>query len=127
MQPLLSGIANVKGRKKTFMQFFCYIGASSSAMLYYFDSNHIGAGILFFILAMIGFAGSIVFYNAFLPEITTEDRYDRVSARGFGMGSGRRLLLIFKSFFPYSQKLLMAEAHDLHLSGNSLGFGFWFW
>jgi UMF1 family MFS transporter len=95
VQPLLSGIADVKGRKKTFMQFFCYIGASSSAMLYYFDSNHIGAGILFFILAMIGFAGSIVFYNAFLPEITTEDRYDRVSARGFAMGYfGSVLLLI---------------------------------
>jgi len=95
IQPLLSGIADIKAKKKAFMQFFCYLGASSCMVLYCFDPDRIWVGLLFFILGMIGYAGSIVFYNAFLPEITTEDRYDKVSARGYSYGYlGSVILLI---------------------------------
>jgi MFS transporter, UMF1 family len=95
IQPLLSGIADVKAMKKGFLQLFCYLGALSSALLYLFDPAHIWVGILFFITGMMGYAGSIVFYNAFLPEITTEDRYDKVSAKGYSYGYlGSVLLLI---------------------------------
>ncbi|MDX1667407.1 MAG: MFS transporter, partial [Saprospiraceae bacterium] len=94
--PLLSGIADYGGRKKFFLQFFTVLGSLSCLSLFFFKSmDQLAIGTLGFILAMIGFAGGLVFYNSYLPEITTEDRYDRVSARGFSFGYiGSVLLLI---------------------------------
>ena len=97
LSPLLSGIADYKGNKKFFMRLFCFLGSSACASLYFFkDLPQLDMGIFSFILASIGWAGSIVFYNAFLPEIATTDMQDKVSARGFALGYiGSSLLLIF--------------------------------
>lgn len=94
--PILSGIADYAGRKKLFMQIFSTIGAISSAALFFFTGpENLGWGLGFSVLASIGFAGSIVFYNAFLPEIAHEKDLDRISARGFTMGYiGSSILLI---------------------------------
>ncbi|MBX2946020.1 MAG: MFS transporter [Cyclobacteriaceae bacterium] len=87
MLPLLSGVADYTGRKKFFMKVFVAIGSLSCMGLYFFkDINTLEWGIFCSIMASIGFSGSLVFYNAFLPEIVTEDRYDMVSAKGFSMG-----------------------------------------
>jgi UMF1 family MFS transporter len=95
ISPMLSGIADVSGHKKRMMQFFCYMGSLSCALLYFFDTGTLYLGVILLITGLIGYAGSIVFYNSFLPEITTEDRYDKVSAKGFSMGYiGSVLLLI---------------------------------
>ena len=67
--PLLSGIADYGGSKKKFMQFFCYLGATSCSLMYFFTRNNLELGIILVVLACIGFWGSLVFYNAFLPEI----------------------------------------------------------
>lgn len=97
LSPLLSGIADYKGNKKSFRKFFCLLGSLSCAALFFFDDiSNLALGITAFILASVGWAGSIVFYNAFLPEIATPDRQDKVSARGFALGYiGSSLLLIF--------------------------------
>lgn len=94
--PILSGIADYAGRKKFFMQVFSTIGAISSAALFFFTGpENLVWGLGFSVLASIGFAGSIVFYNAFLPEIAHEKDLDRISARGFMMGYvGSSILLI---------------------------------
>jgi MFS transporter, UMF1 family len=95
INPLLSGIADYSGKKKKFMQFFAFLGAVSCSALYFFNADTLWIGVLFFALATIGYAGSLVFYNAYLPEIATPDQYDRVSARGFSMGYiGSVLLLV---------------------------------
>lgn len=95
LSPFLSGIADARGNKKFFLKVFCYTGAAACMLLYFFDSEHIGLGLFLFVVALVGFGGSLVFYNAFLPEITTEENYDKVSARGFSMGyTGSVLLLI---------------------------------
>src|SRR3989304_715232 len=95
ISPALSGIADYAGKKKRFMQFFCYLGALSCAMLYFFDTSNMPLSLLFVMLASIGFNGSLVFYNAFLPEIAEVKDQDRVSARGFAMGYvGSATLLI---------------------------------
>src|SRR5690606_29906898 len=86
INPILGGIADNAGNKKTFMKFFVYLGALSCFGMYFFDSKHVPIGIITFILGTVGYAGSIVFYNAYLPEIATEDRYDRLSAKGFSLG-----------------------------------------
>jgi UMF1 family MFS transporter len=84
--PILSGIADYTGSKKRFMQFFTYLGAASCIGLYFFDGPNIEYGIMCSVLASVGYAGSLVFYNGFLPEVTTADRMDSVSARGFTFG-----------------------------------------
>ncbi|MFD2999489.1 MFS transporter [Pontibacter toksunensis] len=96
LSPFLTAIADYSGRKKLFMQLFCYLGAASCAGLYFFTRETFTFSVILFVLATIGFSGSIVFYNAYLPEIATEDQYDRLSARGFSMGYvGSVLLLVF--------------------------------
>jgi len=95
ISPVLSSMADYSGKKKSFMRFFCYLGSAACLMLFFFTNDTITFGIFMFILASIGYSGSIVFYNAFLPEIATEDRFDRISAKGFSLGySGSILLLI---------------------------------
>ncbi len=94
--PLLTSIADYTGRKKLFMQLFCYIGSFSCIGLFFFTRETFTVSILLFVLASIGYSGSIVFYNSYLPEIATEDQYDKLSARGFAMGYvGSVLLLVF--------------------------------
>lgn len=94
--PFLSGIADHIGKKKRFLQFFCYLGSLSCMGLYFFtDLEMIWYGLIMSILASIGFWGSLVFYNAFLPEIAPPEKQDRLSARGFALGYlGAALLLI---------------------------------
>jgi MFS transporter, UMF1 family len=96
ISPVLSGIADYAGRKRLFMQLFSTVGALSSISLFFFTGReNLWIGVTGSILASIGFAGSLVFYNAFLPEIAEEDQMDRVSARGFTMGYiGSSILLI---------------------------------
>lgn len=87
LSPILSGIADYGGSKKAFLRFFTTLGALACISLLFFTGmKTLWVGVLCFILATIGFAGGIVFYNAFLPLIATEERYDDVSARGFSFG-----------------------------------------
>jgi UMF1 family MFS transporter len=96
ISPVLSGIADYAGKKRFFMQVFSTIGALASLSLFFFTgADTLWIGIAGSVLASIGFAGSLVFYNAFLPEIAEESKMDRVSARGFTMGYiGSSILLI---------------------------------
>jgi UMF1 family MFS transporter len=86
LYPILTSIADTRGNKKSFMQFFCYIGALGCSLLYFFDGSNLGLGIFCFILASMGFVGSLVFYNAYLPEIAAPEDQDRVSAKGYSYG-----------------------------------------
>ncbi len=97
LSPVLSAIADYTGNKKRFLQFFCYLGSLSVMSLFFFkDIETLWVGIVFTILASIGFWGSIVFYNSYLPEIAEPEDHDRVSAKGFMFGyTGSVLLLAF--------------------------------
>jgi MFS transporter, UMF1 family len=96
MSPILTAIADYSGRKKLFMRLFCYLGSFSCMGLFFFTKDTFSFSVILFALASIGFSGSIVFYNAYLPEIATEDQYDKLSAKGFSLGYiGSVLLLVF--------------------------------
>ena len=97
INPLLSSIADYSGNKKKFMYFFSTLGAFACSSLFFFTSlDTLWVGVFGVVLAAIGYAGSIVFYNAFLPEIAEPQDQDKVSARGFAMGYiGSSMLLIF--------------------------------
>lgn len=97
--PLLSGIADYRGNKKRFLQFFCYLGALSCMSLYFFSDllkdGLLELGMLSLMFASIGFWNSLVFYNSYLPEIAPKQDMDKISARGFSMGYiGSMVLLI---------------------------------
>ena len=72
--PLLSGVADYTGLKKTFMKFFCFMGSIATISLYWFDIDNLTFGLFFYFLAMIGFWGSLVFYNSYLPDIAFENQ-----------------------------------------------------
>lgn len=98
--PLLSGVADYAGRKKLFMKVFVFIGSLSCVGLFFFKGiDTLGWGVLCFTMASIGYSGSLVFYDAFLPEIVTKDRYDITSARGFSMGYYGSVVLMIISLF----------------------------
>ena len=93
--PILSGIADYIGNKKVFMKFFNYMGAASCIGLYWFSKDHIYISLLFYILALVGFWGSIVFYNSYLPDIAYTEQHDKISARGYSLGYiGSVILLV---------------------------------
>ncbi|WP_044398442.1 MFS transporter [Lacinutrix sp. Hel_I_90] len=93
--PILSGIADYVGNKKSFMKFFCYVGGFGCIGLYWFDLNHIHLSILFYFMGLIGYWGSLVFYNSYLPDIAFPEQQDGISAKGFSLGYiGSVLLLI---------------------------------
>lgn len=95
LSPVLSGIADYGGSKKQFMRFFTMLGSTACILLFFFTGSNIELGIIASVLASIGYAGALVFYNAFLPEIATADQFDRISAKGFSYGYlGSVLLLI---------------------------------
>lgn len=121
LAPILSGIADHRGNKKAFLEFFCYLGASACAGLFFFSMEHLWLGLLLVVLASVGFSGSLTFYDAFLPEIAEKKDHDRISARGYTMGYiGSVLLLILNLAM-----VLMPEAFHLpetiHFFGREWG------
>src|SRR5690554_2184849 len=95
MSPLLSGIADFVGNKKTFMKFFCYLGGISCIGLYWFSLEHIYFSLACYFFGLIGFWGSLVFYNSYLPDIAHTEQQDRISAKGYSLGYiGSVILLI---------------------------------
>ena len=86
LYPILTSVADTRGNKKNFMRAFCYMGAAGCSILYFFDGSNLGLGIMSFMLASMGYVGSLVFYNAYLPEIAVPEDQDRVSAKGYAYG-----------------------------------------
>ncbi len=108
ISPLLSSISDYSSNHRSYMKFFCYLGALGCMLLFFFvgyERVHLAlAGMM---LATIGYSGSIVFYNAYLPAIATEERQDRVSARGYAFGYiGSTTLLLINLVFILNRKSL---------------------
>lgn len=84
--PVLTSIADTRGNKKKFLRFFCYMGSLGCASLYFFSGDILWTGLLGLVMGAMGYAGSVVFYNAYLPEIAAPEDRDRISAKGYSMG-----------------------------------------
>ena len=108
ISPVLSGIADYTGNKLKFLKVFCLIGSLSVMGLYFFDSYQTTwLGILLIIFASVGFWGSLVFYNAYLPEVAYPEQQDAVSAKGFIYGyTGSVILLIINLVMIMKPELL---------------------
>jgi UMF1 family MFS transporter len=111
--PLLSGIADYVGNKKNFMKFFCYVGSAGCIGLYWFSLDRIYISLLFYFMGLIGYWGSLVFYNSYLPDIAYPQQQDQVSAKGFSMGYiGSVLLLILNLAMVMYPDTFMIEATE---------------
>jgi len=98
ISPILSGIADYTGNKLKFLKVFCLIGSLSVMSLFFFKGEEtLWVGIVFTILASIGFWGSIVFYNSYLPEVAFPEQQDDVSAKGFILGYAGSIILLLIS------------------------------
>ena len=86
LSPLLSGVADYIGNKKIFMKFFVYLGSLSCIGLYWFELETIEISLIFYTLTLIGFWGSLVYYNSYLRDITYPNQTNIVSAKGYTMG-----------------------------------------
>ncbi len=134
MSPLLSSIADYRGNKKKFMNFFLTMGSLACASLFFFDRGSLVLGIGSMIIACIGFWASFVFYNSFLPEIAAPQDRDRISAKGFAYGYlGSVLLQIICFVFVFMPGLV--GGYDDKINGTSniqfqvcfLLVGIWWW
>ncbi|WP_066218492.1 MFS transporter [Formosa haliotis] len=95
ISPILSGVADYIGNKKVFMKVFCYTGALACIGLNWFSLDYIYVSLAFYFLGLIGYWGSLVFYNSYLPDIAFPEQQDKISAKGFSLGYlGSVLLLI---------------------------------
>ncbi len=94
ISPLLSGIADYMGNKKWFLKFFCYLGSLSCMGLYFFSLDNILLSLFIYMLALIGFWGSLVFYNSYLPDIAFAEQQDKISAKGYSLGYVGSVILL---------------------------------
>jgi MFS transporter, UMF1 family len=142
ISPLLSSIADYRGNKKSFMNFFLTMGSIACALLFFLNTNdgktnsgvsNLGLGVLCMIVACVGFWGSLVYYNSFLPEIAAPEDRDRVSAKGFAYGYIGSVILqvicFILVFFPN-----IAGGSDLPGATTTIQFrigflmvGIWWW
>ncbi len=111
--PLMSGVADFLGNKKSFMKLFVYIGSFSCMGLYFFDLNNIYLGLLFYFFALFSFWASLVFYNSYLPDIALPEEQDNASALGYSYGYvGSVILLLVNLFMINKPDLFGFEKSD---------------
>lgn len=113
ISPVLSGVADYLGNKKFFLKLFCSIGSISCMMLYFFTLEHIYLGLFFYLLALIGFWGSLVFYNSYLPDIAHKEQQDDISAKGFSLGYIGSVLLLLVNLAMIVNYSLFGFANEI--------------
>jgi MFS transporter, UMF1 family len=123
--PILGAIADYSHLRKRMMQIFATIGAIATIMMFFVAGNLWWLGGLLFILANLSFGAAIVFYNAYLPDIASEEERDRVSSYGWAMGylGGGILLALNLAFFIFSEDI--GVPGDLAVRINLASAGIW--
>jgi UMF1 family MFS transporter len=122
--PILGALADYSNRKKQMLGVTAYLGAFATMGLYFLDGDNYLLGGALFLFANLSFGASIVFYNAFLPEIASPDDRDRVSSQGWALGylGGGLLLLINLLFVQFwAEDLGVSTGHAVRISLVSAG------
>ncbi|MBL8097657.1 MAG: MFS transporter [Anaerolineales bacterium] len=132
--PILGAIADYSNLRKTMMRLFATIGAIATILMFFVAGDLWWLGGVLFIVANLAFGAAIVFYNAYLPDIASEDERDRVSSYGWAMGylGGGILLALNLAFFIFSEDLGVPTALAVRINLASagiwwLGFAFLTW
>lgn len=132
--PILGAIADYSHLRKTMMRLFATIGAVATILMFFVTGDLWWLGGLLFMLANLAFGAAIVFYNAYLPDIASEEERDRVSSYGWAMGflGGGILLALNLAFFIFSEDIGVPSALAVRINLASaglwwLGFSFFTW
>jgi len=121
--PILGAIADYTNAKKPLIGLFAYIGAFATMAMFFLQGQNYLLGGALFLLANLSFGASIVFYNAFLPEIASPDDRDRVSSQGWAMGylGGGLLLVLNLIFYLQRESLGISEGFAVRICLASAG------
>jgi UMF1 family MFS transporter len=132
--PILGAIADYSHLRKRLMQIFATIGAIATILMFFITAELWWLGGVLFILANLAFGAAIVFYNAYLPDIASEEERDRVSSYGWAMGylGGGLLLALNLAFFIFSEDLGVPNSLAVRINLATagiwwLGFSFITW
>ncbi len=112
ISPVLGAIADYSAGKKRFLLFFTVLCILSTSLLYFVRAGDVFEGILIFVLANVGFEAGLVFYDAYLPEITSPKNYGRVSGYGYGMGYLGSLATL-AIIYPFIQNEMIKETFPI--------------
>jgi UMF1 family MFS transporter len=123
--PLLGALADYSGAKKRLMAAFCYGGVAATCLLFFVTGQRYLVGGLLLIAANLGFGVSIVLYNAFLNDITTEDQRDKVSSRGYAIGYLGGGLLLAANLGLVSASDRLGVSRELTVRISLLSAGLW--
>jgi MFS transporter, UMF1 family len=116
ISPILGAIADHSAGKKRFLLYFTLLCILATALLYFVGEREVALGMLLLVLANIGFEAGLVFYDAFLPEITTERSYGRVSGYGFAMGYVGSLITLVIAFPLLRGEFIPENLHNVRLT-----------
>jgi len=96
LSPVLGAMADYSDSKRSFLKFFALLGIAGTGLLYFVNEGDYLVASLFFIFGSIGFSGSNIFYDSYLPIITDKKKIDYISSLGYAAGylGGGLLLLI---------------------------------
>ncbi len=121
--PILGAIADYSHLKKLMLGIFAYTGAFATMGMYFLQGDNYLLGGLLFLIANLTFGASIVFYNAFLPEISSPDRRDATSSRGWAFGylGGGLLLLLNLLLFNNAEAFGLDQGTAVRISLCSAG------
>lgn len=121
--PVLGALADYSNRKKTMLGIFAYLGSFAAMGLYFLQGENYLLGGILFLIANLSFGASIVFYNAYLPEISTPDQRDSVSSIGWASGylGGGILLALNLVLFLNAESLGLSSSHAVRISMFSAG------
>lgn len=86
LAPILGNLADYKGYKKKFFNFFVILAILSTAALSFIGENQWRLALFIYIITVLGSTGASIFYDAFLTDVTTDEKMDMISSQGFGFG-----------------------------------------
>ncbi len=112
LSPILGAISDYSAGKKRFLLLFSLLCIIPTGLLYFTGAGDIYLALLLFIIANVGFEASLVFYDSFLPELTTAKNYGRVSGYGFAMGYLGSLVVLALAF-PFIKNSQIKETFPL--------------
>jgi len=118
ISPVLGAMADFRGSKKRFLTIFMIIGVTATALLYFVGTGDWLLASLLFVFGNVGFAGSLVYYDALLPHVARPDEIDQVSSRGYAMGYiGGGVLLAVNLVMIMLVPSLFPEAQQSNITG----------
>ncbi len=123
--PLLGALADYTRLKKQLMALCCYLGAAATCLLFFVTEGRYLVGGLLLIIANVSFGASIVFYNWYLNDITTEDWRDRISSRGYGLGYPGGGVLLAANLVIISSAGALGISKELAVRVSLLSAGLW--